>query len=725
MAQMAFYIRFMSQIKRARPNLVPRINDMAVKAALESGGEITGGGGALRASFNENSPGFWLDMLFLIERLARIVEGATADLHGHAILLGETLPESCEGLCRFLSGGFHGGGVYLDEKTSEALKPYVTVEKQGNWANLAFFKLKEEKIFVSTARSGFLLPEKNIRLFEPGHRPSVLITGRVFEGRRDSLYRRVEGFSSSGAQGAEGFRLGPLFLRFGRGGLNALSDSWPLAMAMESEDPETWEKLMSMRKFLFRHRLRKDPSPFAIKMADEFFSALLALYAERARKEGAQPVVIIENIGLDERAASDVAVAALAARNEFILTGLCARDLSRAETEKWGQIFPRRFGASSEAPAQGIPSDLPADLWEMGYLCALVGRILPADLIPDALIEMGKNDGMISRSVSLMHVLRVIDTPLDPAPWHEDFAARAEEALGAEKTNSMRAFTRGRLFDWVSRKRLEPCVRLLEILAELGGSGEIDDGLILRAIYGELACSDGAALAAFAESENLRAVVGIARAQALRPVITALLALHFGGEEKIRDAFAAPTPECSAFPLIKTQALLNESLYHLGWHNGESATRTVKTATLLCQKSGHSWLSRCHRLFALASLAERRIGDTEEYMLFALENANKSGDSQEIGISSYYSAAAQFLRGNLSKSATLASKALSRFLDAGSPEWADRARFFEGRVAFETGRYDLAADIFQEVRDRPHGASSVEKSGLLDAWIFRSYVYAM
>ena len=716
---MAFFLRFRLQLGRTVPNLVPRLEEMAVNAVVEAGGEAFVEGDAIRGDFDENSPGFWLDILFLVERLTRIVDGASGDLHGYSVLLGGELPGRSDRLCRILSGGIHGGGVYLDRKTSEALRPYVTVEERGSWAGSSFFRLKEEKIFVSTARSGFILPEKNIRLFEPGRRPAVFVTGRFFEGRRDNLYRRIGGFSNSSGRTC----IPPLFVRFGGGGLNPIADAWPEWLDPAEAEEGGGGRIAGGRDFLFRQRLREEPSPFAVGMARQLFDSLLAAYADRAVREGVQPVVVLENLDRAERAAADLAIAALSRRRDFILAGLCVGDPAGAEFAKWSSLLPRKFAADDRDEGPLEVGELPADLWEMGYLCLLIGRVYPPDLISGVIAEMGKNPGMISRAISMLHALGVIDTTLDPRPWRDDFQARAEAALGG-KTDDLRALVRKRILAWVAKRKIGPCVRLLEILGELGGGREIDDDLVLQAVHGELGCTDGTALERFADSGSPD-LVGQARLPALRHVAAGLLALHFGDERKIRDTFACPPPECTAFPLLKTQVFLNEAMFHLGWHDGEAAKRAAKTATLLCQKSGNSWLSRCNRLFALASLSERRIGETNDYLGFALENAVKSGNPQETGLACYYTSAAQLLHGNLSKSLTLAKKALRHFLDSGSPEWADRSRFMEGRLAFENGRYEEAREIFADVRERPHGDSFPEKTGLLDAWAYRAGIYSM
>jgi hypothetical protein len=80
----------------------------------------------------------------------------------------------------------------------------------------------------------------------------------------------------------------------------------------------------------------------------------------------------------------------------------------------------------------------------------------------------------------------------------------------------------------------------------------------------------------------------------------------------------------------------------------------------------------------------------------------------------------QMLHGNLAKARTLAERALRHFLKAASPEWADRSRFLEGRLAFEAGYYQQAISIFESIINNPDGESSSEKIGLLEAWAYRA-----
>ena len=57
-------------------------------------------------------------------------------------------------------------------------------------------------------------------------------------------------------------------------------------------------------------------------------------------------------------------------------------------------------------------------------------------------------------------------------------------------------------------------------------------------------------------------------------------------------------------------------------------------------------------------------------------------------------------------------------------EWADRARFFRGKLAFDLGYYQDALRIFQDIAGNPSGNPSPEKLSLLEAWAYRARLYS-
>jgi hypothetical protein len=700
------------------------LDDTAAHAVKDAGGKITRDHGLMRAAFDENSLGFWLDILLLVETMAQALEEASVELHGYSLLLGKSLPETAAPLCRFLSG--EKGGIFFDKEASEAMSPYVSVENQERWAEASnkfgmspLSRLKTVKIFVPTARTDISLSKPNSVLTEAGQIPVTLIAGHSYEGKRDKLYLRVAGDDFS-----------PLFVRFGGGGLNAITDSWTewmqkgnfgAAQAGEGsrkESPSS-DELYAVWEFLFHQRLRDKPTPFAIRTARRFFVLLLDSYRARAQAAGKNPVIILENIQNAEHATAGIIAESLCGRHDFVLLGTCSPEMGEADIAKWKTLFPQLEKINAEESSSHKLPDIPLDLWEFGYALSLLGQYFPPEMLPILLEEAGKSSQVISRALSLLYAHRVIDTPLDPRPWHRHFQNHAESVLGKRKDN-IRALARGRLLAWVELKKIDPCLRLLEILKNLNSAAELDDNLILRALHCETTGVDGTALENIRYNRTLGVVGGPARGPVLRYILETIIALHSGNAQNIHAAFNYPLPDCSAFPLLKAQALLNQSLYFLGQRDNDSTAETVKEASLLCKGSEGGCLVQAYRLFALENLSRRRMNETAGYLGFALENAAKSGGFQDIGMAAYYAASAQLLYGNLSRAQALAEKACGHFLKAGNPEWADRSRFLAGRLAFEVGSCQNAIDIFDNIRQNPEGACSPEKIALLEAWAYRA-----
>ena len=673
----------------------------------------------IRAVFDENSLGFWLDILLLIETLVQATQEASIDLHGYSLVFGKNMPELPNALYRYLAR--ENGGIFFDQAASKALRPYTAADEQGYWTVIArkyglesLFRLKEVKIFIPTVRLDMSLQEANMKLSNPGQRPAVYIANRSFEGKRDKLYHRIAGFTSVNNDGS----FLPLFVRFGYGGLNSLTDSWAdwMHFAGKTDDEK---KLSDCWEFLFRERLREKPSQFSVRTCRRYFALLLSMYDKLARDKGKTPVIILENIQIAEQSAASIIVESLRELPNHLLLGTCTGEIDDAGIDQWEPLFPQLSNVNHIEASQEKFPELPHDLVEIGYALSLLGRYFPPDMLPMLLEEMGKNAKTITRAFLLLNTLRVTDTELDCRPWHRDFQYKAEMMLG-ERKDTIKGLVRKRLLTWVTQKKLNPCFRLLEILKELSSNENIDDKLILQSILGELTGTD---MEDFNNAHCYTIIKSIAdpeRGSILCYILETLSALHSVNVRSIQNAFSNPPPDCSLFPTLKAQVLVNQSLYYLGARNSEAAIEAVKESTLLCKKNDSPCLAQAYRLFALVNLSQQRMGETLDYLGFALEYAAKPDGSQEIGMSTFYAASVNLLYGNLSRSRLLAEKARKHFVKSGNPEWADRARFFEGRLAFEIGSYQQAYDIFEEIRQNPEGSRFPEKDSVLEAWVYRA-----
>ena len=718
MVQIAFFLRYKRQLQRIRQELLTQLEDMIIEITKEAGGKITVNDSLVQAVFEENSLAFWLDMLLFIEKLSNMAQESAADLFGYSLIMGTVIPDNILSICRLLSSEFIGGGVFLDKTSAEALQLYLVYEGQGNWTDVKtryglrdFSRVKEFKIFIPTAKSGFPFLESKSMKKETAQYPSILILGKSFEGKRDDIYRHFAGSSVTNND------FPPLFIRFGSTGLNALIDSYDNRMYPIHADDD----VNGIWKFLFRQRFKNDPSHFTINTTRSFFYSLIKKYGSLAQKANTRPVIILENINDALKIELDIVINILREQEGFFLLGICFEELEKEDLRKWKTLFSRTLKDSNAEPAlvNLQPQTIPYDLWETGYLCSLLGRYFPPGLIPQLLEESGKSAATISRAISLLYALRIIDTPLDPRPSHKDFIQNAAIALGngVERLNAM---VFGILISWVRRNKISSCIRLLEIIAGLGGTEVIDDKLILQSIHNELFCEGSGALKKACRGRVLELIAGEERAPVFRHITQALLAIHFGSEDEIHIAFSALPSVFSTSPYLKAQIHFCQSLYHLWQRDNDSAMEAVKEATMLCRGNEDVIIAHYYRVFAITSLIQGRTGETINYLGFALENAAKYGNAYDIGIAAFYTATVQLLYGNLSRAETLAEKAHRHFLKDGSPEWADRTRFLGGRVALEAGYYMQAMSIFEDIRDRPDGAKTREKDGLLNAWIYRT-----
>jgi tetratricopeptide (TPR) repeat protein len=701
-----------------------------ILAVKQAGGEITRDQGMIQAVFDENSFGFWLDMLLFIEIMKQITDDTAPELYGYTLLLGMDNLARPESLCRIMAGGPEGGGVFMDQAVAAAMQPYISVEAREKWEpktvdSGTYARLKEIKIIVPGARNSLSLGKTAVSPNSWEQYSSILYTGRALMGKRAEIYLQGASFS----QGNERKEIPPLFVRFGGGGLCALTDAY--AQWMRSARPplpdsargEKEKEITADWEFLFRDRLREKPSSFAVRKASEFFGSLIGLYCDIAGNAGKPPMVVLENIHVAEKEAAQIVIETLRPRQDIHLLGICPVEISEVSQNHsiWKTLVPRMININGDPEAPSQYSGIPFDLWELGYICSLFGTYFPPEFIPRLLEESGKSPAVISRTISLMYTLKIIDTTLDPRPWNGQFMEQAEAVLG-EKKETLKALVSGRLLAWVEERKINPCIGFLKILEKLGTAGKCDDDLILRSIHNELSATDGFELERSLDKRTFKTIAGQEREPVIRYIAETLLTLNSGGVEMIRNAFSVQPPECDVFPQLKTRILINQSLYGLGLRDNDSALESAKKATIICQKHGSPCLAMSYRLMALASLSQKRIHETVNYLGFALENAALSGEPHEIGMANYYAASVQLLYGNLSLSRKHAERARRHFLEAGDPQWADRSRFLEGRLAFEAGYYRQASDVFEDLLKNPNGENGVEKQKLIEAWAYRAYI---
>ncbi|MDR1637063.1 MAG: hypothetical protein LBR93_06970 [Treponema sp.] len=725
MIQMLFSLRYKAQLRRTRPALVSSLEESIAASIKASGGSIRLEQKSIAAFFDESAAAFWLDLLCIVENLMQSLEEAAPELYGHICVIAQNLSEeTMQLLPQMFPAGSGETGIWCAVSVQKALAPYIIFDAPLAWSEdrplvSGYARIRGVKTWSRTENPS---AEKIRQLLDGGDRRNTVLLGAEFTGKRDSLYRfcekRMAGFP-------------PLIIRFGSGGrgLCCLADACSRQIRSALKNTEAPEELDTLAAHIFRERLRDSFSPYLIQKGRRFFYLLLKSYITAAEGRGVSPIIILENIHRADETAREVfqdTYAALSHKGPdksgngvpvLNVYGTCAGE---GCLRNWEGVFSHiiRFpGPDYSAPWE---ETLPGDLWEIAYLCELLRPYFPGALIPQLIAEEGKNPRMISRAFGLLADAGVIDDPADPRPRLHKFTRKAERAL-RNRTDLLRSMVRNRLLTWVAAGKLEPCFNLLKALADLGGGG--NDGLILDSIYGDLSNNTYRSIETAIDRGSFGAIVGADRVPALLSIFKTLKALIHGNEAAIREAFQEPYPDQIGFPGYRAQIMTNLASFSLGKYDIAGASEVIKESILLNQHVQGRGLAHAYRLFSLVNLVNQKLNDAIDYFTFAVENAEKAEDFDELAISAYYMAGTLFLFGNLSRAEHYARQAEEAAFLSGRPEWTDRSRFLQGRFRFESGRYKEALGIFSALRENPSAPVSAGAEKTLSAWIFRTNAY--
>jgi hypothetical protein len=735
--------------------MVDGLENRVLELMREAGGVEKSERRTIGAVFSESAVGLGLDILSCIDGIRDCVESRAGELFGHALVIGRDIPEDAgERICRYFSSP-RSAGVYCDKAVRDLLAYYLVFENPVDSPSLPAGNRGFARAAARNPLEGLRAPlsldaerarrSGIVKSLKQGNRKNTLITGPDFSGKRAGLYE----FAGGGAP--------PLVVHFGSGnpaassgrGLTALFDSYSpeirgfLAEAPVSpgagEPPAEGTRIKELdllRETVSRDRLHLEPSPFLFKTGCRFFKLLLKLYLEAALDGELRAVLILENI---DKAAEGTVRVVQEVLAPYSARGSSGPHQSRLEIygtaspkdvsvdPSWDRIFPRVLRL--EGGGGGWSPDMSRDLWEICYAFVLLGRYFPGSLFPQLLVESGKSPRAIFRALDILLRFGLVDTPQDPRPRIKDFLPQAEAILGERKT-LIRTMVQNRLLDWVFSRRLHPCFALLDALAALGEGAAVfktikrGDELILKSLVMDMAKGYSAGFEQALKAGRLLSIVGPQRALTVGYLVRTFGALLAGNEGDIREAFRFSLAEDQLYPPFKAQTLNNAAAFFLGIRDADSAQNAVKEAFVLSQDAPWSGLAQANRLLSLVNLSKQRIGETVEYAGFAVENAEKSGNYEELALASYYHAAVQFLYGNISLAQQLAAAAEIQADQAGRMEWVDRARFFRGRLAFDLGRYRDALQFFQDTAKNPAGNLSVEKLSLLEAWTYRARIYS-
>jgi tetratricopeptide (TPR) repeat protein len=716
MVQVFFSLRFQSQLRRTRPKLLRTLERTIVDAIEGYGGKVRIEHKLISASFDSNTIGFWLDILCVVEIIKNALERASSELYGHICIIGRDIPEEdVPVITRALPSDLWGTGIWCAPGICDALASFIHFDEAltGDGENLIagyaqIRVIREFGVSAEERRREADNSEKVRHYLKQGSSRNTVIVGEENIGKREGLYQhckdKMDGFA-------------PLVIRFHQYGQNTISgfvDALSPEIKKVLERSEALAELENTGEVLSRERLRDELSDFIVKRSEKYFSLLLDAYRSAAEKYGVRPALILENIQYADPMVRLIIMGIYFSRpskERIHIYGTCT---NLKALDPWEELFPRIIKFTPEKSKEISMPELPRDLWEMAYCCALFSRYFPSFLLSRLFQEEGKNPAMIEKSLDLLSRLQINNNSL---------MDQAAEILG-ERAEAVRRVVRDRLLAWVGEFRLKSCFTLISALSDLGGGA--NENLILDAICGDILNGTYRGIEKAIEDGSFASIVGEEREKALLVIVKTQIALTHGSREEIKEAFKDPFPgaKLSNYPGFRARMYVNSATHYLGIGDNLLAADSVKKAMLLTQNenSGRG-LAHIYRLFSLVEFAGHHLSDAIDYFTFAVENAEKSEDYAELGISAYYAASAHFIFGNISKARRLAAQAREAVFKAVLPGWVDRSRFLEGRLCFETGRYQDALDIFKDLEAHYLGTGTEEFKQTLAAWIYRANIY--
>jgi len=726
MINMFFFLKFKAQLRRTRPDIVRQLDESLFRAIEQAGGKITGDRFVISAVFNDETTGFWLDMYILIENLKKNIE-ATSDFFGYALVISTSVPGSPEQLCMFLA---NHNGVFVDDKSAKNLIPYASFERPSDWLKGkkkrkygcgSYYRIKDLKTFKSSVKYDFDSRKEAAKIFEAEEGRNILVLGHEYSQTYADLRKYCCKINGDFPE---------LTICFGSMGLGALIDIWsPSIRALSGgQPPKEIEKLFEL---LFRERIRDEVSDYIFSCVSRFLLLVFEFYIAAAKKKKSVPLLVLVNLHLAGSKVSQLiqdALAKISSENtgKLIVIGTADEETARDKLDLWNKIFKRIKKIECKKEVNVLYPKLSPELWEITYAISLFSRYFSPELYQQLFEEAGLNPAMILRALSILLSAGIIDNIREPRISGKHIEEYARNLL-QNKDDRVNALVCGRLLSWAVKRGISPCFRLLTIIAGLDGVKQIDDLLLLKSFSSDIINETVSGIEAAMKNGQFEELVS-ARASAIRYILKTSTALYSGDEKDIEKAFLenqldSSSSEFDSFPVLKTQILVNSGAYYFSCHDWKTASEKAKEAILISQNRNPYCLPCAYRIFSLVCLSKQQINETIEYLGFALANAEKTGNYQELAITAYYAAAAHFLYGDVYNSARLARRSVDLSLASGCPDWADRSRFLEGRLEFELGHYKQAKEIFEALLNEPFGNLSTEKDSLLAAWIYRCKAY--
>ena len=780
MIHVSLGIRYISQLRRTRPELMNRVETGVARAMRKSGGKVTQESGFMFAVFDENVIAFWMDLVIALEAASDAISQALPDLFGVVCLVSaEPLPaKGMAARLRMLPTPDNGSGIWCETPLSSHLDDYVEfgATDGDGFLSIQEFIFRKKRLGLGGTYMYRKNPAQALSAIIPRkpEEPAVVVAllGAPLMGKKSTLRgvltERGETFPAfivSFVPGLVG--LAPL--------AEAVSPELMQAVLAESGvDGEELRRGYGVVSSLVVDRFTEKPGEPRTRLFISYLDGFLSCWARACRAHGSHPVLIVEDVQNAGMPAIDI-LSMLYAKHDskpdtfsLLMTGsdpglfgkihkgriqfLRFEGLSREESGLFVSSAGEARGATGQPSIEriqqiasfkgalpaayrtaigwqqnldGVPEKLhpllSADCLEIAFGLYIAYGVLESGAVFEAFRGGGKPIDALPLILERLVELGVISSVDDPGPLIPDFCPFAERILGS-RSERVRSLVRERLLESVSAKRVSNSYGFLETLVSLGGEGQ--DDLVLDVVVGEIVRGTGTSLLPKLDDGGFGRTVGASRFAALSRILRTGIALVSCDAESAGSVFREPLPTHIPSSRYRAYMLLDDASYSFWMNDLTSASSAAREASMLVQGSPRDHGSaRAYRILGEIELARERISEAVDYFGFAAESAERSHDSFEALLSDVNSAATQFLLGNYSKAERHAAAAGKRASESYLEHWERWAKFMVARVRFETGSYQDAGKLFDKLRLEAAPDGRADYHGILDAWTNRVRVY--
>ena len=725
MVYLQLYIRFSGQLRRTRPEQISDIENSFKKAASASGGRTENGRRGLLVFFDEDRIGFWLNIVIFLEKARDILREAAPGLFGYALVLGRDIDElSREMLCLSLSLQSDGKntGIWCTGEIRSKLEFYsdfspITYNDHGETHNENIYsEIKKFKIFKPEQ------PVQEIRLLTDihikGRRRNTLLVGSNITDLRNEINNFCTEYLGNTP---------PLIVRLSAGSRICFADAYtPVMRSFVSPwfDDESLAQMDKTYDLLSLERLRDEWSPYTAEQSRNFFISLIKAYTEMARTHDLYGVLVLDEISRSDENTVKLFREICNYLGDRVSVLACS---SGELTRGWKELFPQileyppgsvesKYYSNSVHGEISPPDNFPQDVWELAYIMSILGTYFPAHFFPKLFEDEKLNQEMYDRTIEVLASLGFF-IPEIPIPG---FPSGMIEKHLEEKKDKVLSAVRKLFLSWLQSGKLRPCFNLLKILSKLGERA--GDDLVLKSIKSDIINGTWEGIDEAIKRGEFSAVTGGENAAVLEHIFKTSRALVWGDDAEVQKMFDEPHPPLTCYEGCQVQVHINFAAYYIGMGNNEAASEAIRKAMHLNRSLGDNALP-AFRFFSLVNLSRRRMDDALEYINFAMDQAEKYEQPEELFITYYYASSINLVFGNQSKAERLIGSAEKIAVSLGQIEWAMRARFFKGRIFFELGRYMEALEVFESLEtdsgvSRPNQITNFNET--VYAWIYRT-----